>query len=167
MERVKVYVISALFVIMCLMPCAGVCEEPEPSLSTLITPQNVAFEDCTRTFNMNSDRLFYLTLAAVNANRFEIKEIQSKTGYVLFSAVGKELVEKGGVVRDRNVHNQVIKSVIDFAVSLDYSVKGLTYSSIKGPSGNIEYLLWITTENIAPQAINIPIIIEEAFEKLN
>lgn len=77
---------------MCLMPCAGVCEEPEPSLSTLITPQNVAFEDCTRTFNMNSDRLFYLTLAAVNANRFEIKEIQSKTGYVLFSAVGKEFL---------------------------------------------------------------------------
>lgn len=74
------------------MPCAGVCEEPEPSLSTLITPQNVAFEDCTRTFNMNSDRLFYLTLAAVNANRFEIKEIQSKTGYVLFSAVGKEFL---------------------------------------------------------------------------
>ena len=92
MERVKVYVISALFVIMWLMPCAGVCEEPEPSLSTLITPQNVAFEDCTRTFNMNSDRLFYLTLAAVNANRFEIKEIQSKTGYVLFSAVGKEFL---------------------------------------------------------------------------
>ena len=77
---------------MCLIPCAGVCEEPEPSLSTLITPQNVAFEDCTRTFNMNSDRLFYLTLAAVNANRFEIKEIQSKTGYVLFSAVGKEFL---------------------------------------------------------------------------
>lgn len=77
---------------MCLIPCAGVCEEAEPSLSTLITPQNVAFEDCTRTFNMNSDRLFYLTLAAVNANRFEIKEIQSKTGYVLFSAVGKEFL---------------------------------------------------------------------------
>lgn len=77
---------------MCLIPCAGVCEEAEPSLSTLITPQSVAFEDCTRTFNMNSDRLFYLTLAAVNANRFEIKEIQSKTGYVLFSAVGKEFL---------------------------------------------------------------------------
>ena len=80
---------------------------------------------------------------------------------------GKELVEKGGVVRDRNVHNQVIKTVIDFAVSLDYSIKGLTYSSIKGPSGNIEYLLWITTENIEHQEINIKKITEEAFEKLN
>ena len=92
MERVKVYVISALFVIMCLMPCAGVCEEPETSLSTLITPQNVAIEESTRTIKMNTARLFYLTLDAVNANRYEIKKIHSKTGYVLFSAVGKEFL---------------------------------------------------------------------------
>ncbi len=63
-----------------------------PSLSTLVTPQNVSFDMCTKTFAMNNDRLFYLTLAAVNANRFEIKEIQSKTGYILFSAVGKEFL---------------------------------------------------------------------------
>lgn len=62
------------------------------SLSTLVTPQNVAFEDCTRTFSMNADRLFYLTMAAVNANRFEIKEFQAKTGYVLFTAVGKDFL---------------------------------------------------------------------------
>lgn len=63
-----------------------------PSLSTLVTPQNVAFDMCTKTFSMNSDKLFYLTIAAVNANRFEIKEIQSKTGYILFAAVGKEFL---------------------------------------------------------------------------
>lgn len=62
------------------------------NLSTLVTPQNVSFDMCTRTFAMNSDRLFYLTIAAVNANRFEIKEIQSKTGYILFGAVGKEFL---------------------------------------------------------------------------
>lgn len=77
---------------MFLAPVPAFCDDAEPSLSTLITPQNVSFEDCTRTFSMNSDRLFYLTLAAVNANRFEIKEIQSKTGYILFSAVGKEFL---------------------------------------------------------------------------
>ncbi len=66
--------------------------EPMQSLSTLVTPQNVSFEECTRTFNMNAERLFYLTLAAVNANRFEIREVQAKTGYVLFSAVGKEFL---------------------------------------------------------------------------
>ena len=49
------------------------------------------------------------------------------------------------MVRDKNVHEEVIKNVIDCAVSLGYKIKGLTYSSIKGPSGNIEYLIWIST----------------------
>jgi len=82
---------------------------------------------------------------------------------------GKELVEKGGVVRDKKVHIQVIENVINYALNLDYKIKGLTYSSIKGPSGNIEYLLWITTE-INDDEFNlqtIPNTVEEAFEKLN
>ena len=61
---------------------------------------------------------------------------------------GKEFVEKGGVVRDKNVHEQVINNVINCVNSLDYAIKGLTYSSIKGPAGNIEYLIWFSTENI-------------------
>ena len=56
---------------------------------------------------------------------------------------GKEKVEKGGVVKDKKVHKEVIENVIQFAQNLDYSIKGLTYSSIKGPSGNIEYLVWL------------------------
>jgi len=82
---------------------------------------------------------------------------------------GKELVEKGGVVRDKKVHTQVIENVINYAISLGYKINGLTYSSIKGPSGNIEYLLWITTSE--PQNTydtkTIPLTVEEAFEKLN
>lgn len=82
---------------------------------------------------------------------------------------GKELVEKGGVVRDKKVHIQVIENVINYALNLNYKINGLTYSSIKGPSGNIEYLLWITTE-INDDEFNlqtIPNTVEEAFEKLN
>ena len=59
---------------------------------------------------------------------------------------GKEFVEKGGVVRDKNTHVTVIKNVIECVKSLNYVIKGLTYSSIKGPAGNIEYLIWISTE---------------------
>lgn len=59
---------------------------------------------------------------------------------------GKELVEKGGVVRDKKVHEDVINNIITCVKTLDYSIKGLTYSSIKGPAGNIEYLIWISTE---------------------
>ena len=79
---------------------------------------------------------------------------------------GKENVEKGGVVKDKKVHSEVIKNVIECAENLGYTVKGLTYSSIKGPSGNIEYLLWISTESENCK-YNIQQIIEDAFKTLN
>ncbi len=56
---------------------------------------------------------------------------------------GKDKVEKGGVVKDKKVHKDVIQNVITCAKDLGYNIKGLTYSSIKGPSGNIEYLIWL------------------------
>ena len=59
---------------------------------------------------------------------------------------GKELVEKGGVVRDKKTHELVIKNVLACIKDLSYIIKGLTYSSIKGPAGNIEYLVWLATE---------------------
>lgn len=54
---------------------------------------------------------------------------------------GKDLVDKGGVVKDKNVHIDVINNLIRFAKSLNYQVMDLTSSPIKGPSGNIEYLI--------------------------
>ena len=80
---------------------------------------------------------------------------------------GKEKIEKGGVVRDRKTHIEVIENVIKYAKSLDYSIKGLTYSSIKGPAGNIEYLVWLTSQNNDEQTYNIEKIVNEAFETLN
>ena len=78
---------------------------------------------------------------------------------------GKEFVEKGGVVRDKNVHELTIRSVLECATELGYKVRGLTYSSIKGPSGNIEYLVWISTagDEIIP---NIAEIVELAHKNL-
>lgn len=58
---------------------------------------------------------------------------------------GKELVEKGGVVKDKNTHKAVINNVLACVKSLGYFIKGLTFSSIKGPAGNIEYLVWFST----------------------
>ncbi len=79
---------------------------------------------------------------------------------------GRENVEKGGVVKDKKVHAEVIKNVVDFAITTGYSVKGLTYSSIKGPSGNIEYLIWLSTETegFMPDIENV---VKEAFEVLS
>ena len=56
---------------------------------------------------------------------------------------GREKVGKKGVVRDFSVHKEVIALVINFAIKLNFLVKGLTFSPVKGPEGNIEYLLYI------------------------
>ncbi len=56
---------------------------------------------------------------------------------------GREKVEKKGVVRDKKVHEEVIADTIDYAVKCGFTVKGLDYSPIKGPEGNIEYLLYL------------------------
>ena len=56
---------------------------------------------------------------------------------------GKEKVGKKGVVRDLNVHLEVVESIIALATDKGFSVEGLDFSPIKGPEGNIEYLIYI------------------------
>ncbi|MDO5409538.1 MAG: TlyA family RNA methyltransferase [Lachnospiraceae bacterium] len=56
---------------------------------------------------------------------------------------GREKVGKKGVVRDRKVHVEVIEAVTLCAQALGFTVLGLDYSPIKGPEGNIEYLIWL------------------------
>ena len=56
---------------------------------------------------------------------------------------GKEKVGKKGVAREPQIHKEVIRKVADCAVGLGFAVKGLDYSPIKGPEGNIEYLLFL------------------------
>lgn len=55
----------------------------------------------------------------------------------------REKVGKGGVVRDAGVHREVIHKVVDFADLVGFLVLHLTYSPIRGPEGNLEYLLHI------------------------
>ena len=56
---------------------------------------------------------------------------------------GKEKVGKKGVVREKSVHEEVIVNVMAFAKSIGFEVLNLDYSPIKGPEGNIEYLMQI------------------------
>lgn len=56
---------------------------------------------------------------------------------------GREKVGKGGVVREKDTHIEVIENVISIVLDLGLSFYGLTYSPIKGPEGNIEYLLYL------------------------
>ena len=56
---------------------------------------------------------------------------------------GKDKVGKKGVVRDKKVHLEVVRNIIKYAVAIGFEVIGLSFSPIKGPEGNIEYLLYI------------------------
>lgn len=56
---------------------------------------------------------------------------------------GRDKVGKKGVVRDINVHKDVVRMVLDYAMSIGFDVAGLEYSPIKGPEGNIEYLAYL------------------------
>lgn len=56
---------------------------------------------------------------------------------------GRDKVGKKGVVRDPAVHEEVIRKVVDYADLVGFGIKGLTYSPIKGPEGNIEYLIYL------------------------
>lgn len=56
---------------------------------------------------------------------------------------GRDKVGKKGVVRDKNVHIEVIENIIQFAKEIGFLILNLDYSPVKGPEGNIEYLLYL------------------------
>ena len=77
-----------------------------------------------------------------------IQKLLKPTGQVLclnkpqFEA-GKENVGKKGVVRDPAVHAQVLRDFTALVASLNFTIRNLTFSPVKGPEGNIEYLVWL------------------------
>ncbi|MEY8338813.1 TlyA family RNA methyltransferase [Lachnospiraceae bacterium 62-35] len=83
---------------------------------------------------------------------------------------GREKVGKKGVVRERTVHLEVIQMVIHFALSLGFEVLALSFSPIKGPEGNIEYLLYLqnqpTERGDSEIAVNPEKVVEEAHKSL-
>ncbi len=61
---------------------------------------------------------------------------------------GKEKIGKKGVVRDPQVHTEVVENITEFALQNGFTLKNLDFSPIKGPEGNIEYLMHIVkTDN--------------------
>lgn len=82
---------------------------------------------------------------------------------------GKEKVGKKGVVRDKSVHREVIQKVIDYAIELGFLIQNLEYSPIKGPEGNIEYLVYIkkNEEGSMEEAVDIDEVVEAAHSTLD
>lgn len=77
---------------------------------------------------------------------------------------GREKVGKKGVVRDKKVHVEVIEQIIKYAVSIGFRILNLDYSPIKGPEGNIEYLLHIKNTRDTLETLT-PILAKEELEE--
>lgn len=84
---------------------------------------------------------------------------------------GREKVGKKGVVREKSTHIEVIDKVISYAVSIGFSAKALEFSPIKGPEGNIEYLVHLkkcpVEEAEISDEIQITAVVEDAFSTLS
>lgn len=71
-------------------------------------------------------------------------------------------VGKKGVVRDKEVHIKVVKKIVEFCESINFKVIGLDFSPIKGPEGNIEFLIYLSKNTNDISNYNIEQIVENA-----
>lgn len=118
-----------------------------------VNVKNCKVEDI---YSENDERAEFLTmdLSFISITKVleNIVNLSNKTDFEIVSLIkpqfeaGKEQVGKNGVVRDKETHVEVIKNVIQFAKNLKLNVKNLTYSPIRGPKGNIEYLVYLTSK---------------------
>lgn len=101
-----------------------------------------------------------------------VKNLLTKEGEILclikpqFEA-GREKVGKKGVVRDKNVHKEVLDEFIKNAKAFGFAVLGITFSPIRGPEGNIEYLGHLTVRDVESQEIDTGAITEASHQELD
>ena len=82
---------------------------------------------------------------------------------------GRDKVGKKGVVKDKSVHREVVLNIMDFVLKEGFDILNLDFSPIKGPEGNIEYLIHIKKNNENPLDMvkeNVEIVINSAHEGL-
>lgn len=79
---------------------------------------------------------------------------------------GKEKVGKKGVVRDPLVHKEVLDHFVELAKSLDMKILGLTFSPVKGPEGNIEFLGHLTCCDVVGIEPDTALVVQQAHETL-
>lgn len=85
---------------------------------------------------------------------------------------GREKVGKKGVVREKETHLEVIEHVITYACSIGYRVLGLDFSPVRGPEGNIEYLIYLQKTGLeeelsgCPDGVTPEVVVNKAHEAL-
>lgn len=79
---------------------------------------------------------------------------------------GKDKVGKKGVVRDPAVHEEVLSDFVTLAKSLDFTIRDLTFSPVKGPEGNIEFLAYLSLEQEKDNIPDLPALVQQAHDSL-
>ena len=79
---------------------------------------------------------------------------------------GREKVGKKGVVRDSATHKEVLDNFVELAASLEFMILGLTFSPVKGPEGNIEFLGHLSLDDVAGIQPDTAAVVAQAHETL-
>ena len=122
--------------------------------------RNVTLADIGTKIDFASIDVAFISLAKVLPVAYELLADNGEIVALIkpqFEA-GKEFVGKKGVVRDPLVHESVITKVANLATELGFTALELTYSPVKGPEGNIEYLIWLTKAQEKLQNVNEEVI---------
>lgn len=83
---------------------------------------------------------------------------------------GREKIGKKGVVRDKSVHKEVIEKIESFVLKNGFSILGLTFSPVKGPEGNIEYLIYLErsqTPDRVPDVLSPEDVVDASHRELD
>ena len=80
---------------------------------------------------------------------------------------GKDKVGKKGVVRDIGVHREVVRDILDFCREHQLSCHGLDYSPIRGPEGNIEFLLWLKNSDNNALEPDVDAVVDAAHKHIS
>lgn len=133
-------------------------------------------EDIADPIDFASIDVFFISLTKVLG---PVKNLLTPQGQIVclikpqFEA-GREKVGKKGVVREKSVHLEVIRMVMDYAAGIGFGIRGLEFSPIKGPEGNIEYLLYLQNgmehggiEKNSPFETDPTAVVEEAHSCLD
>ncbi|HVF25166.1 MAG TPA: TlyA family RNA methyltransferase [Anaerolineales bacterium] len=79
---------------------------------------------------------------------------------------GKKDVSRGdGVIRDPEIHRQVLLDVLDFAQRAGFAIRALIKSPLLGPKGNIEFLVWLSLASVEVGGEDLNPIVEQVLEK--
>ena len=100
------------------------------------------------------------------------KTLLKPTGQVLclikpqFEA-GKEKVGKKGVVREAATHKEVLDNFVALADELEFKILGLTFSPVKGPEGNIEFLAHLSLDDVEGIRPDTAMVVQQAHDTLD